>query len=265
MPRDDPAWSNLGFAEEAAVYKGPTQNARVLTEGWIAANAFCPSCGSDRLSHLANNSPVADFLCAGCSEEFELKATKGRIDRKLNDGAYGAMISRLASPNSPSLMVMRYDKSRTAVTDLIVVPSHFFTSAIIEPRRPLGPHARRAGWQGCNILIGQVPQAGRIPLIRSSLHVPKADVVSQWRSTMFLREAGQGTRGWLLAVMGAVEAIGLPEFTLADVYAHELALQRLYPANQNVRPKIRQQLQVLRDRGWIEFNGRGTYRLVRPR
>lgn len=34
----------------------------------------------------------------------------------------------------------------------------------------------------------------------------------------------------------------------------------LYPGNNNVRPKIRQQLQVLRDRGWLEFNGRGVYR-----
>lgn len=265
MGGDGPAWSKLGFAEEAATYKGPTQKARVLTEGWVAANAFCPSCGADRLSSLPNNAPVADFRCAACSEEYELKATKGRIDTKLNDGAYGAMMSRLASPNSPNLMVMRYDKSRTGVTDLIVVPSHFFTSEIIEPRRPLGPHARRAGWQGCNILIGQVPQAGRIPLILSGLQVAKADVVSQWRSTVFLRDTGLSARGWLLAVMRAVEAVGLPEFTLADVYAHEDALQRLYPANQNVRPKIRQQLQVLRDRGWIEFNGRGTYRLIRSR
>ncbi|WP_420022339.1 hypothetical protein [Brevundimonas subvibrioides] len=34
----------------------------------------------------------------------------------------------------------------------------------------------------------------------------------------------------------------------------------IYPGNHNVRPKIRQQLQVLRDRGWLAFNGRGTYR-----
>jgi hypothetical protein len=37
--------------------------------------------------------------------------------------------------------------------------------------------------------------------------------------------------------------------------------QRLYPGNRNVRPKIRQQLQMLRDRGWLEFTGRGRYRL----
>lgn len=43
MAEDDIPWSNLGFAEEAAVFKGATQNARVLNEGWIGANAFCPA------------------------------------------------------------------------------------------------------------------------------------------------------------------------------------------------------------------------------
>jgi type II restriction enzyme len=38
-------------------------------------------------------------------------------------------------------------------------------------------------------------------------------------------------------------------FTLEAVYAQEAALSALYPGNHNVRAKIRQQLQVLRDRG----------------
>ena len=45
MADDDSSWGTLGFDEEAAVFKGATQNARVLSEGWIGANAFCPNCG----------------------------------------------------------------------------------------------------------------------------------------------------------------------------------------------------------------------------
>lgn len=37
-------------------------------------------------------------------------------------------------------------------------------------------------------------------------------------------------------------------------------LQLRHPMNNNIRPKIRQQLQVLRDRGFLEFIGRGLYR-----
>lgn len=255
-------FSQLGFAEEAAVFKGPTQNARVLTEGWVAAHMFCPACGAERLRPLPNNSPVGDFVCDDCAEEFELKAKRGALGRSIPDGAYGAMTARLAARNNPSLFAMSYDHSRAAVTDLIVVPRHFFTPDIIQARKPLGPNARRAGWQGCNILIGQVPQSGRIPLVTGGAVMDKGEVLARWRSTLFLKDASLNARGWLLAVMKAVEVVGKAEFTLDEVYAHEGRLAALYPGNNNVRPKIRQQLQVLRDRGWLTFNGRGAYRRV---
>ena len=55
---------------------------------------------------------------------------------------------------------------------------------------------------------------------------------------------------------------GRPDFTLTDLYAFEARLSALHPANRHVRPKIRQQLQVLRDRGWLAFGERrGRYRV----
>ena len=86
-------------------------------------------------------------------------------------------------------------------------------------------------------------------------------MLEQWRSTLFLREESVDRRGWLIEVMKCVELIGRPEFTIDDVYAFEGRLSQLYPGNNNVRPKIRQQLQVLRDQGYLEFVGRGSYRL----
>ena len=52
------------------------------------------------------------------------------------------------------------------------------------------------------------------------------------------------------------------EFTLADVYAHAASLAKLHPNNRHVRDKIRQQLQVLRDLGLLQFLGGGSYRLT---
>ncbi|MDR3487458.1 MAG: hypothetical protein P4M05_21455 [Bradyrhizobium sp.] len=69
------------------------------------------------------------------------------------------------------------------------------------------------------------------------------------------------TRGWLLDVMKCVESLGKRDFTLDEIYAFERHLGDLYPGNQNVKPKIRQQLQYLRDRGFIDFVSRGNYRL----
>jgi type II restriction enzyme len=49
-------------------------------------------------------------------------------------------------------------------------------------------------------------------------------------------------------------------FSLRDVYAFAAHLEKLHPDNRHGRDKIRQQLQVLRDLGFVEFLDRGHYR-----
>jgi len=63
-------------------------------------------------------------------------------------------------------------------------------------------------------------------------------------------------------VLNVVRALGKQEFLLPEVYAHADQLQRLHPQNRNVLAKIRQQLQRLRDMGFVEFLGGGRYRLM---
>ena len=87
-------------------------------------------------------------------------------------------------------------------------------------------------------------------------------MLAAWRRTAFLGAQTFAARGWLLTVMQAVEDLRTPTFTLDDIYAAQPHLAALYPDNHNIRPKIRQQLQVLRDHGWLRFVGRGRYRRV---
>ena len=61
--------------------------------------------------------------------------------------------------------------------------------------------------------------------------------------------------------MKCVETLGKREFELDDVYAFEDRLSGIYPNNRHVKQKIRQQLQVLRDHGYLDFVSRGSYRL----
>ncbi len=63
-------------------------------------------------------------------------------------------------------------------------------------------------------------------------------------------------------MLQVVQSLGKLEFTLADVYAHADALAKLHPNNAHVRAKSRQQLQVLRDLGLLDFLGGGSYRLT---
>ena len=68
-------------------------------------------------------------------------------------------------------------------------------------------------------------------------------------------------KGRLLDVLVCVERIKKTEFSLEDVYAFEEYLKAKHPLNNNVKAKIRQQLQILRDKDVIEFVGRGQYRM----
>ena len=68
-------------------------------------------------------------------------------------------------------------------------------------------------------------------------------------------------RGWTLDVLRVVQSLNKEEFVLAEVYAHAEGLAKLHPGNRHVYDKIRQQLQVLRDLGHLEFLGGGRYRV----
>lgn len=243
-------------------YASGAQRARVLTEAWFARHAYCPACGSGGVGRHGNNRPAADFFCARCGHDFELKSGKRRIGDRVPDGAYDSMVARLDAPDAPHLCLMAYDARALAVRDLLVVPRHVVTPRAVERRKPLAPTARRAGWVGCNLVLRDLPEAGRVFLVRDGIAEPKERVLATWRKTAFLDGAGSGARGWLLDVWRCVEDLGRAEFSIADAYGFEARLSRLYPGNRNVRPKIRQQLQVLRDNGRLVFLGGGTYRVV---
>ena len=50
---------NLKFNKELTKgYVSNTQIARILTEGWVRNNIYCPSCGNNNLNSFENNNPV---------------------------------------------------------------------------------------------------------------------------------------------------------------------------------------------------------------
>jgi len=252
----------LGFEESQAPFESGSQQARVWTERWVADWMFCPNCGAPRLNQFPANSPVADFYCAECADQFEVKAKNGKsFGNSVADGAYDTKIARLQSKTNPNLLLLGYDKSAREVRNVCIVPKHFFVPEIVQKRKALKETARRAGWVGSNILLNLVPDSGRIFILRNGVPEPKSSVLEKWQQTAFLQSQSVEARGWLIEVMKVVEKIRRTDFDLSQVYAFENNLREIYPGNNNVRAKIRQQLQVLRDNGYIDFLGNGHYRL----
>ncbi len=253
----------LGFSEPQRHFVSGSQTARAVTEAWAAQFMYCPNCGNANLIQFQANLPVADFFCPECSDQYELKSQKKEFGSKVADGAYRRKIERLESNSSPNLILLKYDQAVSEVRSVSVIPKRFFVPLIVEKRKPLGPSARRAGWIGSNILLSKVPDAGRIQIVRDGAIVPKELVLAQWQKTAFLAKKSQDHRGWLLETMRCIDHLGAESFSLDQIYGFEGELQKNFPQNNNVRPKLRQQLQVLRDNGYLEFLGNGKYRLLR--
>jgi type II restriction enzyme len=134
--------------------------------------------------------------------------------------------------------------------------------SIIEKRKALTSTARRAGWVGCNIDVSNVPELGKIFFVQNGIVRSKDEVLDKWSKTEFVKSTNNiEAKGWLLDVLVCVERIKKKEFSLDEVYAFEGYLKAKHPLNNNVRAKIRQQLQFLRDKNVIEFLGRGHYRM----
>jgi len=254
---------NLNLNKQAVTsYRSLSQKVRVLTEGWVDSYIFCPSCGRDVKSY-PHNKPVADFYCPKCSEDFELKSKKDYFGKKIVDGAYRTMMERLQGDTNPNLFLLSYHLTKYKVTNFFVVPKHFFVPQIIEKRKPLSSAARRAGWTGCNILINSVPLSGRIFYIRDKKIESKKSVLGNWKKTLFLRESRTDKlKGWILDTMKCIDRLNKKEFSLQEMYGFEKDLKLKYPNNKHIKDKIRQQLQFLRNKGYLEFRGKGKYKLI---
>jgi type II restriction enzyme len=246
----------------AASYKSNSQRARVLTERWVDESIFCPNCGNFNIDKYPNNKPVADFYCSYCKEDYELKSKHDTISKKIIDGAYRTMITRLQGSHNPNFFLLHYDLQRLEVLNFLVIPKHFFIPDVIEKRKPLSATAKRAGWVGCNILLQSIPQTGKIFFIKNRVIEPKNKVLEEWQKTLFLREEKvMSAKGWLLDVMICIEKIGRKKFSLNEVYVFENELSKKHPENHYIKDKIRQQLQFLRDKGYLDFTSRGQYSL----
>jgi type II restriction enzyme len=241
-------------------YHSGSQITRRLTENWVNENMYCPRCGNLHIKQFENNRPVADFYCPLCNNQYELKSKNETLGDKIIDGAYKTMIERITSNDNPDFFFMSYSKSELKVKDFVLIPKHFFVPDIIEKRKPLAPTARRAGWVGCNILINKIPKQGRIDIISNGEIVNIDYVVNKLNKSNRLETNDINSRGWIMDVLNCINNIPSEIFTLQEIYQFENQLHIKHPQNNNIKPKIRQQLQFLRGKEFIEFLGKGRYR-----
>jgi type II restriction enzyme len=242
-------------------YTSQSQRSRVISEAWFRSFGYCLSCDSEELRPTAATTKASDFVCPECDQSYELKSFVLKPKRSLADGAYSAMMSRIRSGDAPTLMLLERSQAWD-VRSLTAVHGKFLTPSVIVQRPALSSGARRAGWVGCNIRLDLITADAQIPIVEDGRPSEPDVVRTAFRQFNRLGDLSLNARGWATLTLRMIRNLGADTFSLDDLYRRELAFSAAYPMNRNIRAKIRQQLQVLRDLGYVEFRGRGTYRLL---
>lgn len=243
----------------AQKFTSNAQRARILSETWVTDNMYCPRCGHPKLTKTRNNEPAKDFYCQKCSSSYELKSKSSGFASEVPDGAYSVLLNQIERNENSDFMFLQYNMQKLNIENIFVVPKHFFTPDVLKQRKPLSNNAQRSGWVGCNIILNRIPVQGRIYIVDDGNVVPANNVIAIFTKMSFLEDTNIKDRGWTLDILNCVNRLKKKDFKLEEVYQYEKELFELHPDNNNIKAKIRQQLQILRDRGLIQFVGKGKY------
>ena len=241
-------------------YSSGRQQARLVTEMWASSNFYCPNCLEPQVSPEKVGSPLVDFRCSNpsCGQTFQLKSQKSKFGRVLRDAAYRPWINSMKLGTTPNLTLLQYDVRRLRVVNVEVIPSFFLRPSCFESWLL----STREHYEMCSIHLNMIGPDARIKIVQGGEIMDQTQVQAQFKSFAWMRHASWRNRGWTADVLRCIRDTGKTQFTLHDVYAYESTLQKLHPENKFVRPKIRQQLQVLRDRGFLTFTRPGCYEIA---
>ena len=239
-------------------YTSASQIARRVTESWGEENLYCCACTKDELTANPANTHVADYFCASCAEKYQLKGQR-RWGESVLGSNYQKMMDAIRQDRTPNFFLLRYEVPIWEVRDLQLIPRFAISPSVIARRKPLAPSARRPNWVGYTLRIALVPTAAKIDLIINGAEVDRREVRAKYEQITRLASLPPESRGWTLDVLRVIENLPARAFSNQEIYSFEFELAKLHPGNRNIRPKIRQQLQVLRDRGLIKQDKPGWW------
>lgn len=243
----------------AAGYKSASQRARIVTESWGAENLYCCSCTSDSLRRESANTQVVDFLCPRCAEDYQLKSAQRRFGASITGANYARMMAAVLENRVPHFHLLHYDLPAELVRNLTIIPRFAISPSAIRKRNPLGALAQRANWVGYVFDLRVVPSLAKIDVVREGEIIDRKRVRAQFAKIGRIATLRPEQRGWTLDVLRCLETLTAAEFSTEQVYQFVPELSALHPANRHVPEKIRQQLQVLRDRGLLRQISRGRW------
>lgn len=124
-------------------------------EQLVAKNCVCPGCKKNSvLRRLPENFKCADLICDFCGYLAQVKTAKvkdiEKLPKRILGGAWRPQQERMEAGIYFSLYVVLTDDDQSNAA-IYFLSKDLQVPAMFEARKPLGPSARRAGWQGFTI------------------------------------------------------------------------------------------------------------------
>ena len=128
-----------------------------VIELWVENNIPC-ECGGKLITQPVNQKSI-DCICNQCSKNIQIKSSSKAFNINRNNqlkilGAeYTTTLNSINSQDDWDLMLVHYNKEKNIVEGIKMIKASDITADNVLPRKPLGPNARRAGWQGCYLIF----------------------------------------------------------------------------------------------------------------
>jgi type II restriction enzyme len=130
-------------------------------EEYIKNSIKCVRCKNGNFEKYKTNEKSKDLFCLECNQKYQIKA-KCATQKQLNNIIYKNEFKTIGGEYSTTInninenidyIIILYEKNSYEIKKLLYIKNEFINTECIIPRKPLSLTAKRAGWQGCNIIF----------------------------------------------------------------------------------------------------------------
>lgn len=133
-------------------------------EYYVKNNINCVRCNTKNFEKYKTNEKSKDLFCITCNQKFQIKA-KSATHKQVNNikcknkfktigGEYSTTLNNI--DEKIDYIIILYEKKTYIILSILYISNENINFNCIIPRNPLSSNAKRAGWQGCNIIFDNV-------------------------------------------------------------------------------------------------------------
>ena len=134
------------------------------SEYYVINNVKCVRCNNHNFEKCKINEKSKDLICISCNQKYQIKSkcvTQNQFTNiqckntfKTIGGEYSTTLNNI-NENIDYLIIL-YEKQSYKIINILYIKNENINSHCIIPRKPLSLTAKRAGWQGCNIVFDNI-------------------------------------------------------------------------------------------------------------